>query len=229
MIEVRDIHKKYRRRKVLDGVSFQIEKGEITCLIGTNGAGKSTIMKAIMGLTPFRKGEIIIDGQKLGRERYEKISFIPDHLTMPPAMKLDEAMVFMADFYRNWNEERAKELMSFFQLEGKERIGNLSKGTAAKFNLLLGLALDTEYVLMDEPFSGIDMFSRALITDVFSSHLIEDRGVLMTTHEIADVEHLIDRAVLLQNGAVCRDFYCEQLRMEEAKSIVDVMKEVYQA
>ncbi|WP_341280927.1 ABC transporter ATP-binding protein [Paenibacillus sp. FSL H8-0537] len=229
MIEVRDIHKKYRRRKVLDGVSFQIEKGEITCLIGTNGAGKSTVMKAIMGLTPIRKGEIIMDGQKLGKERYEKISFIPDHLTMPPAMKLDEAMVFMADFYRSWNEERAKELMSFFQLEGKERIGHLSKGTAAKFNLLLGLALDTEYVLMDEPFSGIDMFSRALITEVFSSHLIEDRGVLITTHEIADVEHLIDRAVLLQNGAVCRDFYCEQLRMEEAKSIVDVMKEVYQA
>lgn len=113
---------------MLDGVSFQIEKGEITCLIGTNGAGKSTVMKAIMGLTPIRKGEIIMDGQKLGKERYEKISFIPDHLTMPPAMKLDEAMVFMADFYRSWNEERAKELMSFFNWRVKNESAICLKG-----------------------------------------------------------------------------------------------------
>ncbi|MGF7048033.1 ABC-2 type transport system ATP-binding protein [Paenibacillus sp. DS2015] len=229
MIEVVNIHKRFRGRPVLQGASFTAEKGQITCLIGTNGAGKSTILKAIMGLTPLKEGTIRIDGQSMCKSMYEKVAFIPDHLTMPSGMKLSEALQFMEDFYQNWNKNRAEELMKFFNLDRKERIGNLSKGTAAKLNLTIGLAQDTPYVLMDEPFSGIDMFSRGLIADVFSSQLIEDRGVLLTTHEIGEMEHLMDRAVLLQNGVVCRDFDCEQMRSEEGKSIVDVMREVYQA
>ncbi|AJS58172.1 ABC transporter ATP-binding protein [Paenibacillus sp. IHBB 10380] len=229
MIEVVNIHKRYRARHVLDGVSFTAEKGQITCLIGNNGAGKSTILKAIMGLTPLKEGTIRIDGQSISKNMYEKVAFIPDHLTMPPGMKLSEALQFMEDFYQNWNMNRAEELMKFFSLDRKERIGNLSKGTAAKLNLTIGLAQDTQYVLMDEPFSGIDMFSRGLIAEVFSSHLIEDRGVLLTTHEIGEIEHLMDKAVLMQNGVICRDFDCEQMRSEEGKSIVDVMREVYQA
>ncbi|HEY2494016.1 MAG TPA: ABC transporter ATP-binding protein [Paenibacillus sp.] len=229
MIEVVNIRKRYRGRDVLKGASFTAEKGKITCLIGNNGAGKSTILKAIMGLTPLKGGLIRIDGQSISKSMYEKVAFIPDHLTMLPGMKLSEALQFMEDFYQNWNANRAQELMKFFDLDRKEKIGNLSKGTAAKFNLAIGLAQDTQYVLMDEPFSGIDMFSRGLIAEVFSSHLIEDRGVLLTTHEIGEMEHLMDKAVLMQNGVICRDFDCEQMRSEEGKSIVDVMREVYQA
>lgn len=77
------------------------------------------------------------------------------------------------------------------------KISQLSKGNKAKVNLLLGLALDVEYVLMDEPFSGIDIFSREQIANVFTSHLIEGRGVIITTHEIQDIEHLMDKAVLV--------------------------------
>ncbi|WP_438350870.1 ABC transporter ATP-binding protein [Paenibacillus sp. FA6] len=228
MIEVVDIQKRYRGRQVLNGVTFTAEKGQITCLIGNNGAGKSTILKAIMGLTPLKSGTIRIAGQPMNQSMYEKVAFIPDHLTMPLGMKLSEALQFMEDFYESWNTDRAEELMKFFGLDRKERIGNLSKGTAAKFNLMLGLAQDTEYVLMDEPFSGIDMFSRGLIVDVFSSHLIEDRGVLLTTHEIGEMEHLIDKAVLMEDGIIVRDFNCEEMRSEEGKSVVDVMREVYQ-
>lgn len=227
MIEIIDIHKRYRGRSILNGVTFTAEKGQITCLIGNNGAGKSTILKAIMGLTPLKSGKIQIDGQSMNTSMYENVSFIPDHLTMPLSMKLSEGLQFMKDFYRNWNTSRADELLQFFNLDRTERIGNLSKGTAAKFNLVIGLAQDTQYVLMDEPFSGIDMFSRSMIAEVFSSHLIEDRGVLLTTHEIGEMEHLIDKAVLMKDGVIDRDFNCEQMRSEEGKSIVDVMREVY--
>ncbi|OXM15697.1 ATP-binding cassette domain-containing protein [Paenibacillus herberti] len=227
MIEVSDIRKTYRRKKVLNGVSFKAEKGQITCLIGLNGAGKSTILKAIMGLTPLNGGSIRIGGQVLTPEVYNTIAFIPDRLTMPGSMKLRDGLQFMADFYPRWNAERAEDLMSFFRLERGERIGRMSKGTAAKFNLVLGMAQDVDYVLMDEPFSGIDMFSREMIADVFTSQLVEDRGVLITTHEIGDIEHLVDRAVLLQGGHVIRDFNCEDMRSEEGKSVIDVMREVY--
>ncbi|MCR8659531.1 ATP-binding cassette domain-containing protein [Paenibacillus endoradicis] len=228
MIEVTNICKQRMRRKILNGVTFKAEKGEITCLIGINGAGKTTIMKAIMGLTPLKSGSIQIDGQSLSKEIYEKLAFVPDHLTMPLGMRLLEGVAFMDEFYNSWNSERATELMSFFKLDPKERIGNLSKGTAAKYSLLLGLSQNTDYILMDEPFSGIDMFSRESIAEVFSSHLIEERGVLLTTHEINDMEHLFDKAVLLQDGIVHKEFDCEEMRISEGKSVIDVMREVYQ-
>lgn len=95
-------------------------------------------------------------------------------------------------------------------------------------NLLLGLALDVDYLLMDEPFSGIDIFSREQIAEVFTSHLVEDRGVIITTHEIGDIEHLLDKVVLLDEGEVLTEFNSEEVRETEGKSVVDVMREVYQ-
>lgn len=229
MIEVKSITKKYGRKKVLNGVSFTAEKGQITCLIGINGVGKSTIMKAIMGLTPINGGQILIDRQPLHKGMFEKIAFIPDTIAMPPHMTIAEAMLFMKDFYKNWNGRRAEELLAFFKLNREDRLSELSKGNSAKVNLLLGLSVDADYLLMDEPFSGIDMFSREQIAKVFTSHLIEDRGVLITTHEINDIEHLIDKVVLLDQGVVLKEFHTEEVRLSEGKSVVDVMREVYQA
>jgi len=228
MIKVKKISKNYGRKKILDDVSFTANKGEVTCLIGINGVGKTTTLKAIMGLTPY-KGEILIDDQKMTKDSYEKITFIPDAPTMLPQMTIKQAMVFMSDFYTSWNPERANQLMGFFKLKEENRISELSKGNTAKLNLMLGLSLDVDYVLMDEPFSGIDMFSREQIADVFASHLIEDRGVIITTHEIGDIEHLIDKVILLDNGSVLKEFNTEEMREEEGKSVVDVMREVYQS
>jgi len=227
VIEVKNITKKFGRKKVLNGVSFTAEKGKITCLIGVNGVGKTTVLNGIMALTPMDSGEILIDGKKLTKNSYEKITFIPDAITMLPSMKIAEAFGFMKDFYKTWNEERADEILRFFRLQKDERIGDLSKGNTAKVNLLLGLALDVDYVLMDEPFSGIDIFSREQIADVFTSHLVEDRGVIITTHEIGDIEHLIDEVVLLDNGIVLKQFNAEQVREEQGKSVIDVMREVF--
>ncbi|WP_409299772.1 ABC transporter ATP-binding protein [Peribacillus sp. SCS-155] len=228
MIEIRGVMKKYGRKKILDGVSFTANKGEITCLIGLNGVGKTTTLKAIMGLTPF-KGEILVDGQKVTKKSFEKITYIPDAITMLPQMTIRDALDFMKDFYAPWNGERAAELLEFFHLNEQSRISELSKGNTAKANLLLGLAMDVDYILMDEPFSGIDIFTREQIAEVFASHLIEDRGVIITTHEIGDIEHLIDKVVLLENGKVIKEFSTEDMRYKEGKSVVDVMREVYQA
>lgn len=227
MIEVKNISKSYGRKQVLNGVSFTAKKGEITCLIGVNGVGKTTILNAIMNLTPIDSGEILIDKKKINKNSYEKIAYIPDTITMLPQMRIRDAFDFMADFYQSWNEKRAEQLLTFFRLQKNERITNLSKGNKAKMNLILGLALDVDYLLMDEPFSGIDIFSREQITDVFTTHLIEDRGVIVTTHEIDEIEHLVDHVVLLDSGIVLKQFNAEQMREEEGKSIVDVMREAF--
>lgn len=227
MIEVNNITKSYGNKQVLKGVSFTAKKGEITCLIGVNGVGKTTVLNAIMNLTPIDQGEILIDGKKLTKESYEKITYIPDTITMLPQMRIRDAFDFMADFYQSWNKEKADELLKFFRIQKDEKIANLSKGNKAKVKLLLGLALEVDYLLMDEPFSGIDIFSREQITEVFTTHLIEDRGVIITTHEIDEIEYLVDNVVLLDNGVVVKQFNAEQMREEEGKSIVDVMREAF--
>jgi ABC-2 type transport system ATP-binding protein len=228
MIEIIGVEKKYGRKRILKGVSFTADKGEITCLIGINGVGKTTILNAIMALTPIDKGQILVDGEPVKEKSFEKITFIPDAIAMVPNMTIEEAMTFMNDFYTSWNQERATELLEFFRLNKSDKISSLSKGNTAKVNLLLGLALDVDYVLMDEPFSGIDIFSREEIANVFTSHLIENRGVIITTHEISDIEHLIDKVVLLDDGIVTKAFSAEEARENEGKSVIDVMRKVYQ-
>ncbi|GFN30405.1 ABC transporter ATP-binding protein [Paenibacillus xylaniclasticus] len=229
MIELKNVSKSFGFRSVLKDVSFKVPKGAITCLTGLNGAGKTTILKAIMGLTPINGGKIMIDGNPLHFTAHERVVFVPDQLPMPGRMTVSDCLTFMDDFYRNWNEERAAELISMFKLNLKDRVGSLSKGTAAKLNMLLALAMDADYMLMDEPFSGIDMFSREQIAAVFSSEMVEGRGVMLTTHEVKEVEHLLDHVVMLDDGRVTRQFACDDVRMSEGKSVVDVMREVYES
>ena len=138
-------------------------------------------------------------------------------------------MAFMRTFYPNWNDEKAKKLLHFFKFKGNEVVQQLSKGNVAKVNLLLGLSLDVDFVLMDEPFSGIDIFSREQIVQLFTSDLLEGIGIILTSHEIEDIEYIVDKAILLDEGKVIKEFYAEQVREEEGKSIVDVMREVYQS
>lgn len=227
MLELINVEKNYGRKKVLKGVSFVAKKGEITALIGINGTGKTTILKAIMNLHPISKGQILLDGKPMDQSRYLKLAFIPDSPLAPKNQTIQEAMAFMATFYNNWNQAKANQLLHFFRLNADDRIGTLSKGNQAKVNLVLGLALDVDFVLMDEPFSGIDIFSREQITSVFTTSLVEGKGVIVTTHEIDDIEYLVDQAVLLEDGRVIKTFYPEEVREEEGKSIVDVMREVY--
>lgn len=228
MIKLKNVSKKYGRKKILHDVSFTAHPNELTCLIGINGVGKTTVLKMITNLTPTTSGNITIDDRPLTPNRYNDITFIPDTIPVPPSMTINDAITFMRDFYTNWNDARANELLSFLKLNKKMKIGDLSKGNSAKVNLLLGLSLDVRYILMDEPFSGIDIFSREQITELFSSGFLEDRGILLTTHEIKDIEHLIDKAVLLDEGYVLKEFNTEDMRLNERKSIEDVMREVYQ-
>lgn len=227
MIELIDVHKKYGRKKVLDGINFTVPKGEISTLIGVNGVGKTTILNNIMNLQPVTKGQILIDGEKHHPNIYEKVSFIPDASITLPEMRIRQAMDFMKTFYDSWNERRAQEMLSFFRLNKDDKIKDLSKGNVAKVNLLLGLALDVEYVLMDEPFSGIDIFTREQISEVFTSYLVENKGVLITTHEINEIEFIVDRAILMDEGKILREFNVEEVREVEGKSIVDVMRDTY--
>lgn len=228
MIEICDVHKKFGRKKILEGVSFSIKSNEITCITGLNGNGKTTLMNTIMQLTPLKQGSLLIDGERLTKEKLEKISYIADTVTMPRSMSIQECIVFMQVYYQNWNQKKAQDLLTFFNLNPNDRLKDLSKGNQAKANFLLGLAQEADYYLMDEPFSGIDLFAREQIMEVFTSKLVENKGVLLATHHLDEVETLVDRVVMLNEGMIVQDFYAEEMRERRGKSVIDMMREVYQ-
>ncbi|MCY7731851.1 ABC transporter ATP-binding protein [Aerococcus urinaeequi] len=227
MIEIEKVNKFYGAKKILEDVSFSIKPGEITALIGENGSGKTSLMNGLMKLTPVASGQFLIDGKPIDFNDFNRISYIPDTIIVVKEMTIQEALDYMATYYSTYDPVLAKDLVTFFNLNPGEKISHLSKGNTAKVNLLLGLTLNSDYLIMDEPFSGVDIFTREEIANVFTSKLMAGRGVLISTHEINEIETLVDRVVMLKDRRIIQDFYTEDLRLVEGKSITDKMWEVY--
>jgi ABC-2 type transport system ATP-binding protein len=137
MIEVLGVKKRYRRKQVIEDVSFTANKGEITCLIGLNGTGKSTLLKGIMGLTPFDKGSVLIDGKPIDLNR---VAFVADHAMFPIHFTIEQCEAFMKDFYPTFDSTLFARLVEDFKLFPEDKLSELSKGTLAKANLALGIA-----------------------------------------------------------------------------------------
>ena len=235
MIEIKNVSKTYKRmqglkiRKIeaLKNVSFNIEKGKITALLGINGVGKSTMLKAIAGLINIDSGEIRIDGEKINEKVYNKLAFVPDVQSHFSHTTIKETFEFMEIFYSKWNKEKSKEMMDIFKLDEDEIIDNLSKGNIARVKLILGFCQDPEYILLDEPFTGIDLFKREEFIGVIAQYMEENQAIIITTHEIVEIESLVDEVVILDEGQIITSFNAEELREREGKSILDKMREVY--
>ncbi|WP_419775428.1 ABC transporter ATP-binding protein [Ignavigranum ruoffiae] len=227
MIKINQVSYAYAKKQVLNNISFEIPRGEITCLVGLNGSGKTTLMNLIMRLLPWQSGDITIDGKVICPYSLDRLSYVPDQIIVLNSMTVQESLAMMQRYYSTYNPRRASELLEFFRLKREDKIGSLSKGNVAKMNLLLGLTLDTDYLIMDEPFSGIDALAREQILQVFTSNLMEQRGVLISTHEVNEIESLIDNVVILKDGEIVENFKAEERREEQGQSILDVMREVY--
>lgn len=235
MIEVKNVTKTYtkiqgfktKKFKALDNVSFNIEKGKITALLGINGVGKSTILKAISGLIKIDSGKILIDSEKINKDTYNKLAFVPDISTHFNNITIKESFEFMKVFYERWNDEKAYEMLDMFKLKDDEIIDNLSKGNIARVKIVLGFCQDSDYILLDEPFSGIDVFKRKEFLKAITKYMNEDQAIVITTHEIDEIEMLVDDVIILEEGKVLSIFNAEDIRETEGLSIVEKMKEVY--
>lgn len=227
MIEVKNVKKKYKKVKALDDVSFNIEEGNITCILGVNGVGKSTILKAIAGLVKPNSGEILIDGEKFNQQTYNKLAFVPDIDIHFNHLNIKETFDFMKLFYKNWDEERAYEMLRMFSLTDDKKISELSKGNKARVKIIIGFAQRAKYILLDEPFSGIDIFKREEFIKAMLTFMEDDESIVITTHEIDEIEQIVDDVIILNNGKIEQIFNAEEVRQNEGKSILDKMREVY--
>lgn len=227
MIEVKNAVKKFKKVQALDDINFNIKKGKIIALLGMNGSGKSTIMKAIMGLQKLDSGEILIDGEKLNYKHYDKISLIPDINCYNSFMTIKELFQYMNTLYKNWDMEKAEKMLKDFNLDDLKKISHLSKGNIARVKLIIGFCQNPKYLLMDEPFSGIDIFTREDFIKSMIRLMNDNIGILLTTHEIKEIEHLADEVVLIENGKLISKFNVEELKENQGLSIEDKLREVY--
>ncbi|MVO72498.1 ATP-binding cassette domain-containing protein [Paeniclostridium sordellii] len=227
MIEVKNATKKYKKVKALDNISFEIHEGKITCLLGINGVGKSTVLKAICGLIKLDSGEILIDGEKISHKIYDKVAFVPDVDNYFVQFTIKQSFEFMKEFYKNWDDKKAYEMLDLFNLNDNSKISNLSKGNIARVKIILGFAQNAKYTILDEPFSGIDIFKREDFLKVMTKYITDEQSIIITTHEISEIEMIADDVVLIDDGRVSLVFNAEKIREEEGKSIIDKMSEVY--
>ena len=227
MIEVKHVKKKYKKVKALDDVSFNIEEGKITCILGVNGVGKSTILKVIAGLVKPNSGEILIDGEKFSQQTYNKLAFVTDIDIHFNHLNIKETFDLMKLFYKNWDEDRAYEMLSMFSLTDDKKISQLSKGNKARVKIIIGFAQRAKYILLDEPFSGIDIFKREEFINAMLTLMEDDESIVITTHEIGEIEQIVDDVIILNKGKIEQMFNAEEVRQNEGKSILDKMREVY--
>ena len=228
MIEVVGVKKKFRRKKVLDNITFNVKKGEITALLGLNGVGKSTLLKIIMGLVKQDEGEVLFNGEKLNYKTYENIAFVPDVLNTYGDMKIKDAFEYMSMMYEKWDMDKAYERLKDFKLTDDLKINKLSKGNIARVKLILGFARHPEYLLLDEPFSGIDIFTREKFIESLIGYMDNNIGILLTTHELKEVENIVDKVVFLSDGNIKIEFYVEDVRENEGLSMVEKIREVHE-
>lgn len=227
MIEIKNASKKYKKVKALDNISFEIHEGKITCILGINGVGKSTILKSICGLVKLDKGEILIDGEKIDYKTYEKVAFVPDVDNYFAQLTIKESFEFMKEFYKKWDREKAYDMLKLFNLTDDKKISELSKGNIARVKIILGFAQNAKYTILDEPFSGIDIFKREDFLGVMTKYVSDEQSIIITTHEIAEIEMIADDVILIDEGKLSLIFNAEKTREEEGKSIIDKMREVY--
>ncbi|MGV2641632.1 ATP-binding cassette domain-containing protein [Clostridium perfringens] len=228
MIEVVGVKKKFRRKKVLENITFNVKKGEITALLGLNGVGKSTLLKIIMGLVKQDQGEVLFNGEKLNYNTYENIAFVPDVLNTYGDMKIKDAFEYMSMMYEKWDMDKAYEMLKDFKLTDDLKINKLSKGNIARVKLILGFARHPEYLLLDEPFSGIDIFTREKFIESLIGYMDNNIGILLTTHELKEVENIVDKVVFLSDGNIKIEFYVEDVRENEGLSMVEKIREVHE-
>lgn len=212
MIEVTKLQKTYRKHGATVGLleaNFTVPDGQIVGILGENGAGKTTLLRAMAGLLPA-KGSALFDG-KPAAAQYQRVSYITAEGSYYPALTAAEYGAMLADLNPAFDEVRYREFLDFFSLSGRDVIGRLSTGQKARVELAAGFAKRAAYYLMDEPFLGKDPFTRKDFIKLMSGTLHGEETILLSTHYLDDVEHFLDRALILHKGRIVDDVLTDDL------------------
>ncbi|MDQ0252674.1 ABC-2 type transport system ATP-binding protein [Evansella vedderi] len=229
MIELNQVTKKYMGKVALRDVDLQLTKGKIVGLVGPNGSGKSTTLKLIAGLIHPTKGHITVNGVEVDHRIASQVSYLSELDEYYGFYNVGQTIDFYASQFPDFNKEKAEEIRAFMKLDPNAKLKHLSKGNRGRLKIVLTLAREVPVILMDEPLSGLDPMVRDSIVKGLISYIdLENQVVLITTHEIKEIEFILDEFIAIKDGEIIGHHNVEQLRTEQNMSIVEWMTNSYQ-
>jgi ABC-2 type transport system ATP-binding protein len=228
VITLTNASKSYAGRPAVRDISLQLSVGKIIGIVGENGSGKSTILKLIAGLLYPTSGSVTVNGERAGRGISKLVSYMSEHDSYYSIFTIREAMAFQASQFADFNLTKAEEIMEFMQLEPDQKIKNLSKGNRGRLKIVLTLAREVPYILMDEPLSGLDpMVRQSIVKGMISYVNLETQTLIMTSHEIMEIESILDSFIAIREGSLLRMADVEQLHETEGFGITEWMRKTY--
>lgn len=227
ILECHNLTKKYGSKVALDNISLSINSGKITGLLGPNGSGKTTLIKIASGILSASEGEVLAGGNRIGVESKKIVSYLPERPYFSPGMKVSETIKFFKDFYSDFSEDAAAEMLKSLKIKMDARIRTLSKGNREKVQLVLVMSRKAKLYLLDEPMGGVDPAARDFILKTILMNYNEEAGVIISTHLISDVEKVLDDVVFIKNGKMILHESVDQIRSEKGKSVDALFREVF--
>ena len=227
ILECKGLVKKYGYKNALSGIDLQVERGRIVGLLGPNGSGKSTLIKLANGLLSPTSGELLIDGKPVGVETKKIVSYLPERTYLNSWMKVCDIIDFFADFYDNFDKNKAYDMLQRLNINPKDQLKTMSKGTKEKVQLILVMSRKADLYLLDEPIGGVDPAARDYILNTIISNYNPEGTIIICTHLISDIEQILDDVILIQNGNIVKTASVDDIRSQEGKSIDALFREVF--
>ena len=228
LLEIKNLDKDYDKKEALRDINLELTGGKIIGLLGKNGAGKTTLIKLINDLLTPTKGEILINGNKVGVETKKVVSFLPERTYLNKQMRVSEVIDFFKDFYDNFDDEKARKLLKDLGLDVNEKIAKMSKGMQEKVQLVLVMSRNADLYILDEPLGGVDPATRDYILDTILSNFNENASVIISTHLISDIERILDEVVFIDNGRIILHEDADKLRNKEKSSIDEIFRRMFE-
>ena len=204
MIEINNLHKKFGKLIVLDGLDLEIKSGGIFAILGPNGSGKTTLIKSILGMVIPNSGEIKIDGKSVLKQwdYRNQINYLPQIANFPSNLTVNELIAMVKNLRPKQSHD--DDLIELFGLESflDKKLGNLSGGTKQKVNIVLTFMFDSELIILDEPTTGLDPISLINLKEIIQKEKEKGKTLLITTHIMSLVEEIADKIVFLLDGNI---------------------------
>ena len=221
MLDIRGVNKRYGTRQVLTDVSFTVGDGRMTGFVGANGAGKTTTMRIILGVLSPDSGTVLIDGEPVTASDRRRFGYMPEERGLYPKMKVAEHLVYLARLHGlspASARHNTSKLLTRLDLDARagDTVESLSLGNQQRAQIAAALVHDPEFLVLDEPFSGLDPLAVEVVTSVLSGYAAQGAPVLFSSHQLDIVERLCDDLVIIADGAIRANGSREDLRQQHS-------------
>lgn len=228
VLECNHLSKAYKKgRYALNDITIKMKRGRIVGLLGPNGSGKSTFIKLAAGLLTPTEGQILINNQPPGPETKAVVSYLPDRTYLNDWMKVKDLIQFFCDFYADFRPDTAYDMLEKLGINPEDRLKSMSKGTKEKVELILVMSRNAQLYLLDEPIGGVDPAARDYILSTIINNYNPEATVIISTHLIADVEHVLDDVIFIKEGKMVLYNSVDNVRAMEGKSVDGLFREVF--